>query len=111
MFRDYIGDINWLMWLGLLPVYGLYEYVGTKNTLATANLQAISASNTSILMYLIGVLGTYVCIVDGLSNLIPIMIGAWLGTYYSIKLEINHKKPKHKRRDYVKELIKKIRHE
>lgn len=87
-----LTSINWLLWLALLPVYGLYEYVGTKNTLATANLQAVSASNSSILMYLIGVLGTYVCIVDGLINLIPIIIGAWLGTYFSIKWEIKLKK-------------------
>jgi len=48
-------------------------------------------------MYLIGVLGTYVCIVDGLLNLIPIIIGAWFGTYFSIKWEIKLKKENGKR--------------
>ena len=83
-----IANVNWWFWAALFPVYYLYEYIGTKNTIATNRLQATAASNTGVLMYVIGIMGTYICVTDGLINLIPIIAGAWFGSYFSVKAEI-----------------------
>lgn len=83
--------VNIWLWLALLPSYFFYEYVGTRNIIATNKLMAVQASNTGALMYVIGTLGAYICVVDGLFNLIPIVVGSWLGTYCSIKGEIKLK--------------------
>lgn len=81
-------------WVGLFVAYFFYEYVGTKNIIATNKLKAYTASNTGALMYLIGILGTYLCVTEGLINIIPIIIGSWLGTYYSVEAEIKIQKNK-----------------
>lgn len=85
-------NINVWLWLALFPSYFLYEYVGTRNIIATNKLRAAEASNTGAMMYVIGILGTYLCVVDGLINIIPIVLGSWLGTYYSVKAEIKIQK-------------------
>lgn len=88
------ADINIWLWLALIPVYFVVEALGTKNTIATTKLYPIEAANTGTLMYLIGILGSFVCVTEGLINMIPIMIGAWLGQYYSVIWEIRLKKKK-----------------
>lgn len=89
-----ISILSIATWVGLFVAYFFYEYVGTKNIIATNKLRATVASNTGALMYLIGILGTYLCVTEGLINIIPIIIGSWLGTYYSVKAEIKIKKKK-----------------
>ena len=89
-------QINLWLWLAILPSYIIYEYVGTKNTIATSKLKPIEASNTGAMMYVIGILGSYLCVTEGLVNIIPIIIGSWLGTYYSVKAEIKIQKRKAK---------------
>lgn len=83
-----IGEFNLLLWLSLIPSYFLYEYVGTKNIIATGKLKAVSASNTGVLMYIIGIVGTYLCVTEGLINMVPMLLGSWLGTYFSVKAEV-----------------------
>lgn len=85
-------DINWWLWLGLAPVYFILEALGTKNTLATTKLWPIEAANTGTMMYLISVVGSYVCVTEGLINIVPIVVGAWLGQYYSVMWEIKLKR-------------------
>ena len=89
-------DVNLWLWLAILPSYFLYEYVGTKNIIATSKLRPIESSNTGAIMYVIGILGTYLCVTEGLVNIIPIIIGSWLGTYYSVKAEIKIQKKRKK---------------
>ena len=83
-----LENINIWLWLSLVPSYFFYEYVGTKNIIATNRLRAGEASNTGAAMYVIGIVGTYFCVTEGLINIVPIIIGSWLGTYFSVKGEI-----------------------
>jgi hypothetical protein len=80
--------VNWILWLGLFVVYFILDGVGAKNVIATNKLDKFPAANSSAFMWAFGVLGSYICIEDGLINIIPICIGAWLGTYSTISLEI-----------------------
>ena len=98
------NGVNLWLWLAILPSYFFYEYVGTKNIIATSKLKPIEASNTGAIMYIIGVLGTYICVTDGLVNIVPIIIGSWLGTYYSVVAEIKIKRKKHVGTSDVKRL-------
>ena len=100
-----LEGFNIWLWLALIPSYYLYEYYGTKNQLATNKLKAVRASNTGALMYVIGIVGTYLCVKEGLINIIPILIGSWFGTYYSIKWEKN----KNKIDVMLKELLVKVK--
>jgi hypothetical protein len=85
-------EINIWLWLALLPTYFILDGIGAKNILATNKLNRVTAANTSALMYLFGVIGSYICVKEGLINLVPILIGAWLGTYSSVTWEIKIRK-------------------
>ena len=39
-------------------------------------------------MYIIGIVGTYLCVTEGLINMVPMLLGSWLGTYFSVKAEV-----------------------
>lgn len=93
-----LEKINIWLWLALVPVYFILEALGTKNTIATTKLWPIKAANTGTLMYLISVLGSYVCVTEGLINMIPILVGAWLGQYYSVIWELKLKKKNGKKK-------------
>jgi hypothetical protein len=80
--------INGWLWAGLFTTYFILDGIGTKNIIATNKLDRITASNSSALMYLFGIVGSYICVTDGLINLIPILAGAWLGTFSAITWEI-----------------------
>jgi hypothetical protein len=97
-----LTDINWLLWVALAPVYFLLEALGTKNTIATTKLWPIKAANTGTLMYLIAVVGSYICVKEGLINMVPIAIGAWLGQYYSVVWELKLKKKNGKKKQASK---------
>jgi hypothetical protein len=85
-------DVNWLLWVSLVPVYFILETLGTKNMLATTKLRPTEAANTGTMMYLISMVGSYICVTEGLINIVPIAIGAWLGQYYSVMWEIKLKR-------------------
>jgi hypothetical protein len=84
--------INWLLWSGLFVTYFILDGIGAKNIIATNKLDKFPAANSSAFMYLFGVLGSYICVKDGLINIIPICAGAWLGTYFTISWEIKRSK-------------------
>jgi hypothetical protein len=91
-----------LLWLALIPTYYFYEYIGTKNHLAINKLKSVEASNTGVMMYLTSTFGTALCVYDfpmSLVNLIPIIIGAWLGSYFVIEGTIKLKRKNGKKRN------------
>lgn len=92
-----LPHINLLTWAGLTLVYFVIEALGTKNTIATTKLWPMTAANTGTLMYIIGVIGSYVCVTEGLINIVPIALGAWLGQYYSVIWEIKLKRKRNKK--------------
>jgi uncharacterized protein YneF (UPF0154 family) len=80
--------INIWLWLGLIILYFILDGMYTRNIIAIHKLRPNSAANTSAVQYLFGILGTYLCVKTSLINIIPIVIGAWLGTYFTVKWEI-----------------------
>jgi hypothetical protein len=94
--------INPWLWAGLIAVYFVLDGIGAKNIIATNKLHRLTAANTSAAMYLFGVIGSYICVTEGLINIIPIVAGAWLGTYTAVTWEIKISK-----RDGVKRVSRK----
>lgn len=85
-------EINAYLWGILAVVYFILDGIGAKNIIATNKLDRFTAANTSAGMYLFGVIGSYVCVKEGLINIIPILVGAWLGTFFAVSCEIKLKK-------------------
>jgi hypothetical protein len=81
-------SINWLLWAGLFVGYFVLDFLCTKNVIAIQRLKPISSSNTSSLTYILGILGSYFCVTEGLLNIIPIAVGVWLGSYTVVRLEM-----------------------
>jgi hypothetical protein len=78
----------------------MLDGIGARNIIATNKLSRYEASNTSALMYLFGVLGSVICMDQGLNNIVPMVTGAWLGTFSSITwvIKINKKNGKRYKR-------------
>ncbi len=81
-----IGNINIGIWAGLFTVYLLCDVLYAKYVLAVSKLDALRAANYSLLMYALTVWGT-IEYVQNFYNAIPIGLGAWLGTYITLRVE------------------------
>ena len=86
-------EINIWLWLGLLFGYFVFDILYAKYVMCVQKLWASKAANISVLMYLLGILGT-VQVVDNLINIVPIVAGSWLGTYATLRFEIKRKNDK-----------------
>jgi hypothetical protein len=82
----HISLINPTVWILLFLVSIIYDIVYTKSVLHISRLDAAPAANLSVILYLMMAYGT-VNYMSNLLNLIPISIGAWLGTYAILKYE------------------------
>jgi hypothetical protein len=81
-------EIALLNWAVLFAVYLAFDIVYAKYVLALSKLQALKAANLSVIMYFLTVYGT-IQYVENPINAIPIALGAWVGTYFTIKHESN----------------------
>jgi hypothetical protein len=81
-----IEKINILTWAGLFAVYLCVDVLYTKYVIAVSKYQALSAANYSLLMYALTAWGT-IEYVNNFWNAIPIGLGAWLGTYLTLRNE------------------------
>jgi hypothetical protein len=79
-------DITILNWSVLFAVYLLFDVIYAKYVLALSKLQALRAANFSVIMYILTVYGT-IQYVQNPINAIPVALGAWCGTYLTIKNE------------------------
>ena len=77
-------DISILTWVGLFTAYFLFDVIYTLNVKAISRQKAMMVANTSVILFFLGVWGT-VSYIENLYNLIPIVFGAWLGSYLSVK--------------------------
>lgn len=68
----------------LFIAYFVYDYLYAKWVIAVAQKHAVIAANLSVGIYLIGAWGT-ILYVSNPWFLIPIVLGAWLGTYTAIR--------------------------
>ena len=85
------GEIKILVWIILFIVYFAFDILYTRYIMSVTKLKAIQAANISVIMYGLTALGT-IQYVENLLNIIPIVIGSWVGTYVIIRYEIRKKK-------------------
>ena len=103
MWQQLIGPINPLTWAGLFIAYFFLDVLYTKNMLFTVRLQPTAAANTGVVIYLISIWGTLEY-VNNLTNVVPIALASWLGTYLTLRWEIKINK-----RDEVSKSMRKSR--
>jgi len=94
--------INPITWIFLFIVSVIFDVTYTKSVLVIARVKARSAANLSVLMYLLTAYGT-INYMHNIFNLIPIIIGAWVGTYYILKHEERRRKLWKEKRDKQKQ--------
>jgi hypothetical protein len=82
-----------LNWTVLFAVYLAFDVFYAKYVLALSKLQALKAANLSVVMYILTVYGT-IQYVENPINAIPVALGAWLGTYLTVKHECNGREGK-----------------
>ena len=87
-------NINLITWAILFFVYLIYDILYAKYILYVSKLNAFKAANTGVLLYMLVAYGT-VQYVTNLWNIIPIVLGSWIGTYFTIRYE-NKRKQKRK---------------
>lgn len=86
-------QINILTWISLFIVYFIIDLLYARYVISVSDLNAFGASNISVVMYLLTAFGT-IQYVENFINIIPIAIGAWLGTFVTLKYEIHKRKKK-----------------
>jgi hypothetical protein len=86
-------EINFWIWLGLFFTYLVFDILYVQYILCVSKLNAFQAANISVIMYFLTAFGT-VQYVDNFLNIIPIIIGSWLGTYVTLRYEIRRKNKK-----------------
>jgi hypothetical protein len=94
-----LHSINLLMWVLLFFVSIVYDIFYTKSILHISKLNAVAAANLSMLLYLIMAFGI-INYVKHFINIVPIILGAWIGTYGILKYEkyIRDKRRKEKQK-------------
>jgi hypothetical protein len=87
------NEINIFIWIGLFVLYFIFDIVYVKYVLSVGKLNAFQAANMSALLYLLTAIGT-IQYVNNFLNIIPIILGSWLGTYLILWYENKKKKDK-----------------
>ena len=86
-------NIDFLIWIGLFFTYLVFDVLYVWYILAVSKLNAFQAANIGVIMYFLTAFGT-IQYVSNFINIIPIIIGSWLGTYFTLKYEIKRKDKK-----------------
>ena len=80
----------------LLVIYFVFDILYAKYILAVSKLRAMRSANLSVTLQILSVIGT-LKYVDNVLYTFPILIGIWLGTYFSLKIAANRKGKKGKK--------------
>ena len=81
-----IEEIKITTWLILFVVYFAFDILYTMYVMSVSKLNALQAANISAMLYLLTAWGT-IEYVNNFLNIIPIIVGSWLGTYLILKYE------------------------
>lgn len=81
-----LANINLWNWLILFTSYLALDVLYTKNMLYTYRLEALKSANVGVVIYILSIYGT-VSFIDNLWNMVPILVGSWIGTYGTLKWE------------------------
>ena len=76
--------MNWIMFIAVFLAMMITDIMWAKYTLAVAFLKPVLSGIYSAVIILMGAV-TVVAYVEDRSMLIPAMLGAFVGTYYTIK--------------------------
>lgn len=91
------SHFNPLIAMGIFVAYVVIDILYVYYTLYVTRLRAVAAANTSLLIYLIAAIGV-INYVGNYLYIIPIVIGAWVGTYATVywekKKDGAHARPK-----------------
>jgi hypothetical protein len=90
-------EVNGLIWIGLFFTYLVFDILYVQYILCVSKLNAFQAANIGVIMYFLTAFGT-IQYVSNFINIIPIIIGSWLGTYFTLKYEIRRKDKDKKKR-------------
>ncbi len=85
-----VSEINLWTWLILFVIYFIFDILYAKYIISVNKLRALRSANISVVMYLLTVFGT-IAYVENFINVIPILLGSWLGTYVSISVILRNK--------------------
>ena len=96
-----INTIDPLTWIILFFISIIYDVVYTKSILHISRLDAVASANLSVILYLMMAYGT-INYVKNFINLIPIALGAWIGTYFILKYEKYIRKKRRKEKEELK---------
>lgn len=88
-----MNKIDWVTWGILFFVYFLFDILYAQYVIAISKLKPFLSSFISVLMYMLTAYGT-IKYVECWINVFPIVCGAWLGTFLTIKYEILKKNKK-----------------
>ncbi len=77
--------INLLTWLILFVVYTCFDTLYVIYIQAITDVKALKASIIGSVMYLLTAYGT-IEYIDNFVNLIPILVGGFIGTFFTLKL-------------------------
>jgi uncharacterized protein YebE (UPF0316 family) len=97
-----------LTWVLLFLVSIVYDIFYTKSIIHISRLDAGAAANLSVLLYLMMAYGT-INYVKNFINLIPIAIGAWIGTYGILKYERKQRNKKRREKERLKKEQNKLK--
>ena len=97
-----------LTWILLFLVSIVYDIFYTKSVIHISRLDAGAAANLSVLLYLMMAYGT-INYVKNFINLIPIAIGAWIGTYGILKYERKQRNKKRREKERLKKEQNKLK--
>lgn len=74
--------------LGVFVVYVILDMLYGWYTLAVARGRVLTAANTSAIIYSLGAVGL-ISVTSNWLYLIPLALGAWLGTYIVVKRDVD----------------------
>jgi len=93
-----IEQINILVWIVLFIISIVYDILYTKSVLYISRLNAVGAANLSVLLYVMMSYGI-INFIENIFNIIPIILGSWLGTYGILKFEKHQKNKKEENKE------------
>jgi uncharacterized protein YebE (UPF0316 family) len=89
-------DLNWFLFIGVFVAYFIVDWAYAVYTIAAGKLQTFRSANFGTLIYVLGALGV-LSYSENFLYVIPLAIGAWLGTVFAIEIEKRKIKKKRNR--------------
>lgn len=80
-----LSQINIWSWIVLFFIYLFFDIFYILYIQSVTDVRPARAANIGVVMYLLTAYGT-IEYIDNLANLIPILLGGWLGSYLTLKL-------------------------